>query len=357
MVLAYFLPPIILLGIITTYEDIKSGKIRNKWVVFSLIYSFIVYFILIMLNHLNGTLNYHFLIELITNFLFVVLLGFVLWYIGIWTAGDGKLFIAFSVLMPISVYEIGYVEWVPSLVLLMNVFIVSMLIMAVFLIFNLKINNLINSSKSILKEMFEFKKLVLSIVYLFSISWIVQIITNLLMLTNTFLQIFLTIITYHFIQKKFKNKGVQFMITISLGRLFLDNSIFSINFVYSFIFIVLLWKLVRSFLRGVFSKIISDSFSKEIRIKNLNQGMVLAESIQKKGSKYIKKPKQILKLDNFIDMESEGLTFQQLKKVKKTDIKTIKVSKTIPFAPFIFLGVILTLLFKGNILIFIKNLF
>ena len=92
----YFLPAIILLGLITSYEDIKFGKIRNKWIVFSLCYTFIVYLILISYYYFNSMLSLGYLIELLTNFIFVVLIGFGFWYFKLWTTGDGKLFIAFA---------------------------------------------------------------------------------------------------------------------------------------------------------------------------------------------------------------------------------------------------------------------
>ena len=34
------LPVIIILGIVTSYQDIKFGKIKNKWISLALIYSF-----------------------------------------------------------------------------------------------------------------------------------------------------------------------------------------------------------------------------------------------------------------------------------------------------------------------------
>ena len=33
MLIYWFLPMILFLGIVTSYEDIKFGKIRNKWVI------------------------------------------------------------------------------------------------------------------------------------------------------------------------------------------------------------------------------------------------------------------------------------------------------------------------------------
>ena len=71
---------------------------------------------------------------------------------------------------------------------------------------------------------------------------------------------------------------------------------------------------------------------------------------------YIKKSKSYLDLNKFIDEESEGLTKKQINVIKKIGFKTIRISQTIPFAPFIFLGVLITIIVKGNILILVKNI-
>ena len=55
--------------------------------------------------------------------------------------------------------------------------------------------------------------------------------------------------------------------------------------------------------------------------------------------------------EDYLKVEAEGLTRKQIEKIRKLGFKKVKVSSTIPFAPIIFLGVIITLLVKGNILI------
>lgn len=38
MLIYWFLPMVLFLGIITSYEDIHSGKIRNKWIIAGFVY-------------------------------------------------------------------------------------------------------------------------------------------------------------------------------------------------------------------------------------------------------------------------------------------------------------------------------
>ena len=48
--ITYFLPFIIALGLITSYDDIKKGKIYNKYIVASLIIGLLINIILYFLN-------------------------------------------------------------------------------------------------------------------------------------------------------------------------------------------------------------------------------------------------------------------------------------------------------------------
>mgnify|MGYP006971713038 CR=1 FL=1 len=50
-------------------------------------------------------------------------LGFLLWNLGLWAAGDGKLFGLLALLLPLSVYRYNYLNWFPSFVLFFNTFI------------------------------------------------------------------------------------------------------------------------------------------------------------------------------------------------------------------------------------------
>jgi len=50
-------------------------------------------------------------------------LGFLLWTLGLWAAGDGKLFGLLSLLLPLAAYHDNYLTWFPSFVLFFNTFI------------------------------------------------------------------------------------------------------------------------------------------------------------------------------------------------------------------------------------------
>ena len=170
------------------------------------------------------------------------------------------------------------------------------------------------------------------------------------------------------------------MMVIGLSRLVIDKSIYSLSFLIDMLILIFIWRLTISFLSGSLSKLGREILTKNILINQLKPGMVLDESIKKKEkitkqelnelnkqtnikvikyqkNYYIKRPKSHLDLDDFLEEEAEGLTQKQINDIKKIGIKKIKVSQTIPFAPCIFLGTILTIIANGNILILIMVFF
>jgi hypothetical protein len=379
--LIFFLPAIIALGVMTSYEDIKYGKIRNKWIIAALIYAFMAYIALIVFYYLAETLNVRYLLELLTNTVAVIAVGFGAWFFGVWTAGDGKLFIAFSLLIPLSSYKLGYHAWVPSISLLINIFVPALLIVVVSMFFRMKKNHVKNAFVALLKEIFEPKKLIVTIASLFAILWLVELALSKIGLGNSFLiRAALAMAIYALVESKMKTKAIYFMLAISSLRLILDKTVYSLEFLIQFLFVVVLWRLLSSFLRGSIPKLGEEVFTDKVKVDSLKPGMVLGDIIQKKekatkqeldelkkkpyteiikyeGTYLVKKPKEPGDFKNFIGDESEGITRAQINKLKKIGVKDIRVSHTIAFAPFIFLGAILTIVSNGNVLILIINLF
>jgi len=380
-ILLCFLPAILVLGLITSYEDIKFGKIRNRWIVSALIYFLIVNGLLLVYYFLEGGINENYITELITNFCFSLLVGSGLWYFRVWTAGDGKLFIAYSALIPLSTYQYGYEEWVPSLTLLMNMFVLGLGLMLTVIICKSKLRDIKNIIISFSKNFFQPTRLLSSVIQLFAIFWVINILIS---LTNIkvgyLLRIGITMLLMGALQKKSGKNSLYIMLAVSGLRFFLDKSVYSISFIKDFLVLVLVWGLIRSFIDMSVTNLSRSLFSKKIGIKKLRPGMLLNDTIEKKEQMskkelcvlkkqsdidiiknnkayYIKKTKSGFISDSFIDEEAEGLTIEQINKIKRTGIKSVMVAQTIPFAPIMFLGVILTLIAKGNILIFIKFLF
>jgi hypothetical protein len=207
-IVLYFLPAILLLGIITSYEDSKLGKIRNKWVAAAIIYSLVAYGIAFLKGNINGD----YIIELITNTCFSIAVGFAFWYFKVWTAGDGKLFIAYSALMHLSVYKYGYQKWIPSVTLLINIFMVGLVSMLIIIIYKSKFRDIMAAFLSFSKKFFQLKSLLNSFIYLFAIFWLVEILFSLAEIqVGYIIRIFVTIFILAILQKKL-GKKLSYMI-------------------------------------------------------------------------------------------------------------------------------------------------
>jgi len=133
---AIFLPLIFFIGIITTREDIKSSKIKNKWVLLGLLYSFIVYLLswIVFKLALAGIVNpfigqaTSYLIwnfdKWCINLMISSLVAYFLWHFKMWAAGDAKLFICYTALIPINQYsKVYFGYYFASFLLLLTIFI------------------------------------------------------------------------------------------------------------------------------------------------------------------------------------------------------------------------------------------
>ncbi|MEM4245365.1 MAG: hypothetical protein QXR60_04145, partial [Candidatus Nanoarchaeia archaeon] len=73
--LLWFLPAILFLGLISSYTDIKQGKIKNKHILIALIYAVVVYLIIISLSTTQVRVSYF--LELIVMGILALIVGFV----------------------------------------------------------------------------------------------------------------------------------------------------------------------------------------------------------------------------------------------------------------------------------------
>jgi hypothetical protein len=129
---------------------------------------------------------------------------------------------------------------------------------------------------------------------------------------------------------------------------------------------ILIWGIASRFVQERLVSLGRTAFSREIAIENLREDMYLGEIIcrskkkptvehvRHKGLYYFRAPKTRGMAGSFID--SDSLTSGQIDIIRRIGFKKVRVSETMPFAMFIFIGVLLTLVVKGNILIFLNNL-
>lgn len=357
LVLYSLLPMIVALGLITSYQDTKFGKIKNRFLVIALVYAAIAYSLVITYLIFSGfDIRLSYLFDLGINSALALGFSFVAWNFGFWSAADGKLFFTYSVLVPLSVYSNTYFTYFPSFVILINTFVPAFLIM-VFLIF--KKTDRKQKIKTI-KEI-DFKYVPFFLINLFWITWIVRIIStlgfNLGPLGGVFIVLSIMFILFRYAGKY----RIRVGIIMSVVRLFLDISfILSATFLFEIVFFSSITVGMYMFMIFIMHFSIEH---KAVPIKSLKRGMLLGEIIFMKENKFRKAPlykalhipRNIRALDN----TGEGLSNEQIKKLislhkkNKLDFSEIKIKRTWPFAPFMFLGVILTIVFHGFFLVFL----
>lgn len=344
MLIYWFLPMILFLGIVNSYEDIKFGKIKNKWILMAVFYSILVYFYLYFLNNVYN-LNSVFILNFIINSALALITGFLMWNFELWTAGDAKLFFAFTVLIPISKLQ-GYFSFINFLA---NTFVPISIYFLVFAIFKTA-----NKKKIYyFKKTFDIKTISNLILFIFGFSWLVSMAFGFLKLRNIALSLLILFLLYSFIERILKIKVVYISLLLSLTRLFVDSSVYSLKFARGFSFLVMFFIAIRIFLFTLGS----DYFAKELKFNQLKEGMVPAEIIFKFKGKYHKRPiafsisqlarKRTIGTPLF-ESSTKGLSKKEIRALqslyKKLPFKTLRIQSTIPFAPFLFLGALLTIL-------------
>lgn len=357
----FFLPGILLLGILTTYTDIKKGLIKNKHLLFGLIYGVFVYAFLILYF---GNTDYNYLIESSLSVLLSLAVGFIVWYAGLWTAGDAKLFFVFSFLIPLSVYNYGYVKYFSQVNLLINIFLPLGVYYLILVVRKFKFKDIVEK----LKEVFEIRGLIELIIFVFAVTWPINLVFYYVGIPhNYFTSSFVLLVILLIFNKLFSRYLFWLTVLLSIFRFIFDESVYSLSTYKDLGYIILIILSVRILLILGFSV-----FTKDVKIKDLKPGMVPAEIVYEEDSKYHKKDffyavflwyiyEKIKDRKNYLfEPMDDGLTKEDVSKLNKFkskfDFDSLRIQSTIPFAPFIFLGVLLTIFFSGNLVTAIISL-
>lgn len=358
--LKLLLPVILILGLLTSYIDLKKGKIRNSYLILALIYTLVVH---IIIFSISGQIRYSYFIEFIIMFFFSLIIGFIVWYAGLWTAGDAKLFATYSALVPLSVYRYGYTPYFSSANILVNTFVPVFIYLFIFSM----IKTTTKQKIFYLKNSFLPKRFLTLGLYLFALVWVAGLIFSIIGIeTSYFITIFLVFLFILILEKLFSVKTFNILIIISIIRLIFDRAIYSFDFITQFLMVLIIFVLVRFFALALSF----DMFTKKIKIDSLKPGMVPAEIVVQRGVKYGKQKalffgifsyfQQKTKRKTLFELTAEGLTKQDiaiLKKLKsQLGFESLVIQTTVPFAPFIFFGVLLTILFEGNMFFSVINI-
>lgn len=287
--LSFTFPLVFAVGIVSSVYDVRKGIVPNMLIFYSFIAGLVIYSAAFFIA--RNTINLSFVLVTITNLLSSVALAVLLWKIRWWRGGDAKLFILYSLLIPVSVYSNGYIPYFPSLVLLMNVFIPFTIVSFFFMLRN---------------ATFPTASILTAAISVFSISWLSYFIP--------FPAAFLVIIFLSRILPTY------FQIVIAVLRPFIDITIWNRAFLFHFIFWTMLLVGVKQFISAN-----ADTFVHRISPK---EGDIIAEEI-------IINKRKLPKETVLTKMQANAIHHMVL------------TYDTVPFALYMFFGVIITLLSNG----------
>ncbi len=329
---------ILFFGWKTSEEDIKYGRIRNDYVLL-MIFLGLVLFILKVVIYLifAGVPNKFYIVDYLTNLLLMTFFVFSLWKGKLLNAGDSKLLIAYSALIPINFYKYGYVRFFPGTALLINVFTPIFLYLSY-----LAFKGTSNKDKiKALKKAVNLKLIIMGYLTLFAFVWLIKVSIPAFRTKYPFSMSIILIVLLMIVLWKLKKLTSLIILSLVILR-FAFGQFPDLNEIKYVSIVILFLFLIRTF----FVALAEVSFTERVKISKLEPGMVIVKSKKAKEGKKSKKA------------ETVRVTFKNKSRLissfKSKGVLFVKVKTTTPFAHFAFLGVLLTILIKGDLFSFVR---
>lgn len=344
-------------GLYTSYTDFRYGKIANIYTAFLIGFGIISQALFIS----EGSIAWmHSCVTLFGG----LGISFVMFYIGIWAAGDAKLFWGISLLLPPSAFSNTPETQFYPMILIVNIFLIFLLYITGQSIFKMTFQQqkilIVRSFTAQLKQFPRRLLQVLAYIGIGGLAFYVPLRMGIALDLAIRITLFIAI-AFAFnkvVEKYIPQKYVTaFHVPFLLLALFLAiPSLIQLGTFIVFIFLIP-WFLI------MFNAVIRSLFTEEIPIENLRPNMIPAERIveveqQDMTDRYMKiaagfaNPAQ----DGVIvDVSSEGLTSAQIAQLQQLSVEgslkeyenKLLIQKKIPFALMIILGGVVTLLANG----------
>lgn len=367
----FHLAVIIFCGLIASRSDILSGKIRNKDLFFCFLIGIFSHVLLILSAGQEWFLEFGefvYLENFAVNLVVSVFVSYAIWHLGLWTAGDAKLFIVFSFLIPLNFYSKGYLGFFPSSAFLLNVFLpVFVFILFLSLVNFFKWANdkekdhkflmaLAKNKFSGFAQMTQIREYAANFAFMFVLLQVafpkIAAVSPAFFQNNLFIFAFLFVIN-GFTKNIFKNgpSSYLFLFVSSLilaadfvfGGLTPQNASLSLLKMAAFMALFVLADKMVDFYLSVFEV-------KNVKPEEITAKMVLSEQSFKSVFEKIG--------EKLSGVRAEGLSEHQAALVRdwaREEKNGVEIYRTMPFAPWIFAGVLLTLILKQSVLHFVLS--
>lgn len=253
----------IIIGVLLSLRDIREGKILNRDVLLVFLAGTALSLLETDAISLEG-----FSISLFLS----ILVGFAFWKMGLWSAGDGKLFAAYSLFLPAQAYDLVF----PSQFLLYNVFLISLVIWlpSVFL------KTTLAQKKGAFEIAFGKNSVLNLVLMLFGVFWVLGKFFQFLGIDVLVFYLLAAFLLFYLIRIVFPTKLTLVLLAVAITRPFFDASVFSFGFAANFVLLVF------GILFASWTGFLSHYVSFDLRmLRDLRIGDVPFGIVKKKGSK------------------------------------------------------------------------
>lgn len=361
-----------------SYSDLKRGIIPNKLtfplialgIILNGIYAFMI-----------GEIWFIVMCLVITGVIFA--LGYIFWKMGAWAGGDVKLFTALAALLPVYPalvsYEIFGVQFplegiYPFPITLIINSILSVLPFILLYVFYV----VLKTKKHLIGELFspiteDYKKnFVLTLVITSSVN-LTMFISQQIRLQIIIISLILIFLLTMVISRLPNYVKAVLVSVVVVGALFYNLNITIISMIVLFISLTIIG-IIRKFLTSVNKEALQDEYP----LEELSEGMIPAYNLYQRDDKVyvddkslIDKIKETIQTKdisiltappgkNLIANLAAGLTSDDIKLLKKLHDEgkisnKFRVKKGVPFAPSIFIGLLISL-FIGDLVVILQKI-
>lgn len=331
---------VVIVCTLSSYTDIKEGKIYNKHIMVFLSIGIIVQLVYLII--MNRALVNLYIVNLGSTIIFSILI----YFFGIWSAGDAKLVITIITLIPMEIYNVNSKNIFPGFSTIIIIFLCGFFYLIIESVF-LYIKDICSGKNKKNIKVDVTKKVILKILY----AWIISINLN-------------CVLSYYFKSFYLNNIGLcmifNALLVLYLAK-FSSNKklLFSVIFVGSLIYIISNTCLGRSNVHFnvrllllivvmILARILCGKYNyKKVYIENLRVGMVLSSSTV---LNFLSSRTKGLPLDASENTKSR-LTLDQIESIKrwqksKKCMDYVIILRQLHFAPFIFLGTVISIIIK-----------
>jgi Flp pilus assembly protein protease CpaA len=327
------------IGGVICWCDLKKSRIPNNLLLLLFLLGIPLFLLAFSFELIQG---------FVSNLLIALLISFILWKMGIWSAGDAKFFSVASLYLPYLLYSTFF----PSSLILVNAFLLAFFVWLLPTLIKTKGREKIET----FRRTFSLSNFITTALMMFGLFFFVGKLFSFLKLglySGYVIGFIVVLLLLLFLQKMFKKRlFMLLLIGLCIARMILEPfSLLSIQFWIFYVASVFI--LLFALFLGNLSFYISyeEKYLKDLKVGDIPIGIVF------EGKKEIDLEKFLKKHFGHTGMLKTGFSKEDVQKAQRIKgIGGFIVKKYINFAPLLLISTLLTIFLKSDIIMFIVAL-